>query len=141
MISLNIYPFSSFFHRCRDKYIDVVLTKDIEDFMERLSSQTNRSCWMGLTPYWIASIFCMTWYYRWLLRFQTRKVNFTIVKKVYLTPSLPAKKNQIRSHSQDQGSHFNSQAPHDQKGCKNVGMDQFSPMPVDNFPIVDPSVT
>ena len=85
--------------RRRDTHISVVEERTIPGFKKRLAAQTNKASWIGLAQFWVASVFLMTWPYRWLFRRQTTKANFTILKKIYLSPPPPEERNQVRTYN------------------------------------------
>ena len=62
--------------------------KTIPGLEQTISSYTDESCrslWIGEPQFWIASIFALTWPYRWLFRLRTAHSSFVITKVLYRT--------------------------------------------------------
>ena len=59
----------------------------IPGFENRLAAYVDDSAnswWVGQTQFWIVTLLCMTWPYRWYFKYKSGKTNYTVSKKIYL---------------------------------------------------------
>ncbi len=74
-----------------DIYMDTFLDKEVPGYKKRMAAfidPNTKPWWMGLPMYWLSSVLCFTWPYRWLFRWATGSTHFNLTKTVYMTQPL-----------------------------------------------------
>ena len=74
-------------NRNLDTHMDSWMDFEVDGFIERLSAYSHssqKSWWMNSSCYYISSLLCCTWPFRWLYKACTSKAKYTLTKKVYL---------------------------------------------------------
>ena len=75
---------------------------EVDGFIERLSAYSHsneKSWWMNSPCYYISSLLCCTWPFRWLYRKCTSKATYTLSKEVYLREPPQPELQQVNTDS------------------------------------------
>ena len=73
-------------NRHRDVFTDYHSSKEIPGMKKRVAAYVDlrvKPFWIRTLYFWIATLFLMTWPYRWLFRAKTAKTYYTLKKKMY----------------------------------------------------------
>ena len=75
----------------RDTYVDFTYSDVIDGFKKRICAYTDpkyRKFWMNAGCFWIASLLGLTWVFRIVFNWKTKKCEYTIKKLIYFNPRL-----------------------------------------------------
>ena len=76
----------------------------IPGFEKRLAAYVDESAnswWVGKCQFWLASLLCLTWPYRWYFRYKSGKTSYTVSKKIYLNRPADRTGNDVMSYRAD----------------------------------------
>ena len=79
-------------NRFRDDYTDFSATREIPGLERRIAAYVDLSVkpwWIHPLFFWLATLFQMTWPYRWLFRAKTSKNYYTLKKRMYKSTTPP----------------------------------------------------
>ena len=73
-------------HRNRDTHMDASIAYDIPGFVERIAVTSDGKIpyWMDSTWFFVATLFLMTWPYRWYFTYKTKKNHYNIEKRIFI---------------------------------------------------------
>lgn len=83
-----------------DTYTHLILKVEIPEVKTRIMGCVGsqpRPFWMRPRFFYIATLLCMTWPYRWLLMVKTNKIHYTMIKHIYKIASQNEESDQVKS--------------------------------------------
>lgn len=76
-------------NRGRDEKVDFTVEYNLPSYVKELAIRDPNKKWMTSTCFTLATCFCLTWPYRWLLNSSKNEYHYRIVKKVTVSPTQP----------------------------------------------------
>ena len=71
----------------RDQHVDFTVEYDLPSYAKELAIRDPSRQWLSSKHFVLASLFCFTWPYRWILNSSKNEYHYRIVKKVTVSPT------------------------------------------------------